>query len=256
MMLWHVYSALEEGLDKHKENTVLAPTYRPEVLRRAEALSLDIGYILGTPDWSGHPIHKQLEKAFPRPLTAYVNRLRYLATEGGESSLLLAHAYVRYLGDLSGGQIIRRRIAKSYEFPKNGNGVRFYIFYAGKGEPEAGPSEMKELKEWYRAGMDAGVGDDEKLKAALVDEAILAFKLNQGLFTTLRVPQWAEMSSPNEFDLGVSVPPTPVTLLPPESVRTAPHIVKGQQASFLSRYGLLLVGALLLGIIELFALMK
>jgi heme oxygenase (biliverdin-producing, ferredoxin) len=161
-----VRSALEDGIEKYKENPVLAPTYRPDVLGRAEPLSLDISYILGvqTPDWRAHPIHVQLEKAFPKPLTTYVNRLRHLGADGADSRLLLAHAYVRYLGDLSGGQIIRKRIAKSYEFPKNGNGVRFYVFHEGKGEPEAGPSEMKALKVWFRAGMDAGVGDDEKLK--------------------------------------------------------------------------------------------
>ena len=77
----------------------------------------------------------------------------------GDGSRLIAHAYTRYLGDLSGGQIIRKRIAKSYEFPKNGDGVRFYVFREGKDEPEAGPSEMKALKEWFKAGMDVGVGD-------------------------------------------------------------------------------------------------
>jgi heme oxygenase len=116
------------------------------------------------PDWSGHPIYVQLEKDSPGPLTTYVNRLRHLAADGSDSRLLLAHAYVRYLGDLSGGQIIRARVAKSYGFPKNGDGVRFYAFHEGKGEPEVGPSEMKALKEWFRAGMDTGVGDDEKLK--------------------------------------------------------------------------------------------
>jgi heme oxygenase (biliverdin-producing, ferredoxin) len=161
---FRVCSALEDGIEKHKEIPVLAPTYRPGVLGRIEPLSNDIAYILGTPNWRAHPIHVQLEKAFPKPLAAYVNRLRHLGADGADSRLLLAHAYVRYLGDLSGGQIIRKRIAKSYEFPKNGNGVRFYVFHEGKGEPEAGPSEMKALKEWFRAGMDTGVGDDEKLK--------------------------------------------------------------------------------------------
>jgi heme oxygenase (biliverdin-producing, ferredoxin) len=162
--LFWVCSALEDGIEKHKGSPVLAPTYRPVVLGRVEPLSNDIAYILGIPDWRTHPIHVQLEKAFPKPLTTYVNRLRHLGADEADSRLLLAHAYVRYLGDLSGGQIIRKKIANSYEFPKNGNGVRFYVFHEGKGEPEAGPSEMKALKIWFRAGMDAGVGDDEKLK--------------------------------------------------------------------------------------------
>jgi heme oxygenase (biliverdin-producing, ferredoxin) len=79
------------------------------------------------------------------------------------SRLLLSHAYVRYLGDLSGGQIIRKRLVKAYDLPGTGDGVRFYIFSDGNGK-QADPKEIKELKEWFRGGMDAGVGDDDELK--------------------------------------------------------------------------------------------
>lgn len=91
------------------------------------------------------------------------------------SSLLLAHAYVRYLGDLSGGQYVRRRIAKVYGLPDandsiKGDGVRFYIFKNsdGEGKGEAGKADMQRLKDWFRAGMDAGVGDDSVLKGRLI----------------------------------------------------------------------------------------
>jgi hypothetical protein len=91
---------------------------------------------------------------------------------------------------------------------------------------------------------------------ALVDEANIAFRLNRGLFTTLRVPRWAEMSSPDKFELGVSEPPTPVTLLPPKSVLNSPHLIKEAQASFLSKYFLILAGIVLLGFLEFFIVMK
>lgn len=85
-----------------------------------------------------------------------------------KSSLLLSHAYVRYLGDLSGGQYIRRRVAKAYELPDTGEGVRFYIFKNsdGEGSGEAGKADMQRLKEWFRIGMDVGVGDDPVLKGS------------------------------------------------------------------------------------------
>ena len=255
---------------------MLAPTFRPEVLGRAKVLSQDIAYILGTQDWRVHPIHAQMEKTPIPPLTTYIKRLRNLAANGGgDSRLLLAHSYVRYLGDLSGGQILCEVIAKSYNFPNNGNGVRFYHFYEGGKELAAGPSEIKALKEWFRAGMDSGVGGDEKLKCewtsdrisspsvaksrlvvALVNEAILAFKLNQDLFTALRIPQWAEMSSPGRFELSLSAPPTPVTLLPPKSVFNSPHLSREVQASFLGRYLVVFVGLALLGFLEFFIAMK
>ena len=55
-------------------------------------------------------------------------RRRLVELETGQPDLLLAHAYVRYLGDLSGGQILQRLLAKSlaltpqqlsfYDFPR------------------------------------------------------------------------------------------------------------------------------------------
>jgi hypothetical protein len=95
-----------------------------------------------------------------------------------------------------------------------------------------------------------------RVTVALVEEANIAFQLNQGLFTALRVPRWAEMSSPDKFELGVDEPPTPVTLLPPESVLNSPHLIKEAQASFLSKYLLIFAGLALLGFLEFFIVIK
>ena len=73
---------------------------------------------------------------------------------------------MRYLGDLSGGQFIRRRIAKAYGL-EDSSGLSFYEFrpLAGAGSAAvAGAGEMKRIKEWYREGMNAGVGDNQDLK--------------------------------------------------------------------------------------------
>jgi len=86
----------------------------------------------------------------------------------------MAHAYVRYLGDLSGGQFIAKRIRKSYEL-EGWNGTKFYWFdlqgkgiAAGSSDAEETTAEertrVKEVKQWFRRGMDQGVGDDEALK--------------------------------------------------------------------------------------------
>ncbi|PVF97678.1 hypothetical protein CPB86DRAFT_785633 [Serendipita vermifera] len=212
MMLWEVYSTLEAGLNKHHDNSVLKPTYQPAVLSRADSLSQDISFLLGTTNWQFHPIYIELKSSSPAPLLNYTSRLSTLASSKSTSRLLLAHAYVRYLGDLSGGQIIRRRLAKGYDLPGTGEGVRFYIFSDGNGK-EADPKEMKELKDWYRSGMDAGVGDDEELKELLVEEAVQVFKLNQDLFTLIRGPSENEMAiTPDKTPL--TEPPTPITLLP------------------------------------------
>ncbi|MCK7500861.1 MAG: biliverdin-producing heme oxygenase [Comamonadaceae bacterium] len=48
-----------------------------------------------------------------RPPPAYVARLRWL--DRHDPGRLLAHAYVRYLGDLSGGQVVQRIVAAHAE---------------------------------------------------------------------------------------------------------------------------------------------
>ncbi|CAG8728901.1 1121_t:CDS:2, partial [Acaulospora colombiana] len=203
---------LEAGLNEHHDNPVLKPTYQPTVLARADSLSQDISFLLGTTAWQFHPIYIDLKSSSPAPLLNYTSRLSTLASSRSTSGLLLAHAYVRYLGDLSGGQIIRKRIAKAYDLSGTGGGVRFYIFPDGNGK-EAGPKEMKELKDWYRSGMDAGVGDDEELKELLVEEAVQVFKLNQDLFTLIRGPSEGEALDASD-KTPLTEPPTPITLLP------------------------------------------
>lgn len=67
---------------------------------------------------------------------------------------------------MSGGQQIKRRVQKAYGLEEDGGeGIRFYEF--GKLGGESGPAsmgDMKKIKEWYREGMNAGVGDDKDLK--------------------------------------------------------------------------------------------
>jgi heme oxygenase (biliverdin-producing, ferredoxin) len=141
---------------------MLKPTYKPDVLSRTASLSSDIAFLLGTSEWQTHGIYQELSRSPPSQLSTFVNRLYSLSSSSNTSYLFLAHAYVRYLGDLSGGQTIRRQLVKAYKLPQNGDGVRFYTFSSG--EEELSPTEIKELKEWYRNGMNSGVGDDKVRK--------------------------------------------------------------------------------------------
>ena len=156
---------LESGLDAHSTNPVLKPTYQPTLLARAPHLAADIAYLLGTPNWQSHPVFLELQIDTPAPLSAYVSRIRTLSASNASAPLLLAHGYVRYLGDLSGGQVIKRGLMKAYDLPETGEGVRFYEFESTRKDgSKAGQPGMKQTKDWYRDGMDAGVGEDEKLK--------------------------------------------------------------------------------------------
>lgn len=101
----------------------------------------------------------------------YAERLREVA-----STLpgYVAHAYTRYLGDLSGGQIIKRMLARHYGLADDV--LAFYTFDALE--------RIKPFKDEYRARIDALelTGDERR---AVVAEARGAFDLNRDVFAEL-----------------------------------------------------------------------
>ncbi|KAG6885056.1 hypothetical protein C0993_006284 [Termitomyces sp. T159_Od127] len=215
MMLWHVYDAFEQALEQHATHPSLEPTYNPALLARAPPLSADIAYLLDIPEptWKSHPIHLALLKDIPPALVAYVDRVQALA-KAPDPSPLLAHAYVRYLGDLSGGQMIRRTIGKAYGLDEaSGDGLSFYAFKELQSTKSATQGEMKRIKEWFREGMNkAGEKKDDvkgaailtfnPFEASVVHEANTAFELNTGLFSAINaqlVEEPKEIPNPNEL---------------------------------------------------------
>lgn len=56
----------------------------------------------------------------------YVDRIH----EVGEKDpvLLVAHSYTRYMGDLSGGQILKKVAQRALKLPSTGEGLNFYQF--------------------------------------------------------------------------------------------------------------------------------
>ncbi|PCH40299.1 hypothetical protein WOLCODRAFT_117037 [Wolfiporia cocos MD-104 SS10] len=208
MMLWHVYDAIERAYDEHQSHPVLSHTYNSPLLARAPLLSADISYYLDTDEstWRSHPAHVALMASPPSALSRYLARIQDIA-QSADPSPLLAHAYVRYLGDLSGGQVIRNRIVKSYGL-SDGRGVAFYEFKSLGGTGPATIGDMKKIKEWYRGSMNSSVGDNQALKAAIVEEANVAFELNGGLFAALKAPRLSVSTTPALPLLGE--PSTPV----------------------------------------------
>lgn len=63
--------------------------------------------------------------------------------------------------------------------------MSFYEFRKpGSGSDLADSGDILKLKAWFRGGMDTGITTEEG-KQAIVEEAMLAFKLNEGLFGAL-----------------------------------------------------------------------
>lgn len=159
-----LYATLEPALERHADHPVLAPVMLPG-LWRTSALERDLASLHG-PDWA--------DAIALQPATStYVERLRDL--DAARPALLLAHAYVRYLGDLSGGQLLRGIVARSPALAGAG-AIAFYEF----GDAIA----TRELTYKFRAGL-AAVPADHGLADALVGEARLAFVGHWQLFDQL-----------------------------------------------------------------------
>ncbi|KAM0752072.1 heme oxygenase-like protein [Meredithblackwellia eburnea MCA 4105] len=193
MLLHSVYTALETGLDTHSSHQLLCTTYQPALLARAPSLDADVAFFCGgSTEWKKESeVWSKIVEDKLESLRDYVGRLDELAKSETDAYLLLAHSYVRYLGDLSGGQSIARIIRKNYHLPATGEGSQFYEFYLPTSTTPTGLpisatlNETKEIKNWFRAGLDeAGERMTEQQRQNVVDEARRAFELNINLFAS------------------------------------------------------------------------
>lgn len=159
-----VYEGLEHGLDTAPVALLPAPLRDP-ALRRTPALAADLAVLHG-PGWSG-------DLAPTEAAATYGRDLRSLALT--RPVLLAAHAYVRYLGDLSGGRAMGRQVAKAYGLGPD-EGLAFYAF------PDI--SDVDVFKDRFRAALDE-VGRHHDVEP-LVDEGRRAFERNEAIFGALQ----------------------------------------------------------------------
>lgn len=162
--LWFVYTALEQGVRAVAQQPFMALVADAR-LERLARLEGDLLELLGS-DWRAEV------QAYSGTLD-YVHQLNRLAGEGDELGLI-AHHYVRYLGDLAGGQVIARILGRSYGISERG--LSFYDF--------AGIGKIKPYRDGYRSRLD-GLELTEGQVAHLVAEANRAFALNEGVFRDL-----------------------------------------------------------------------
>ena len=158
-----VYEALEDEVAASTD-AALAPLFAAELVR-LPALTRDLEHLAG-PSWSG-----QLD-VLPSA-AAYADRIRLVAH--AEHEMLLAHHYVRYLGDLSGGQLIGRALRRIHHLPdeRGTEGYRFESIVSAKA-----------FKDRYRVLLEA-LPWDHDARTRLVAEARVAYRLNTNLFTEL-----------------------------------------------------------------------
>ena len=161
--LYFVYSALEEDFRIFKNDPVLGALYLPE-LERVTALETDLRYYYG-------PIWRSIVKP-SEACQRYVDRIHEVAKT--EPELLIGHHYTRYLGDLSGGQILKGIAQKALNLKDEG--LSFYEF--GKID------DAKIYKTKYRSILDE-LPLTESQQNSIITEANYAFRLNMYMFDTL-----------------------------------------------------------------------
>jgi heme oxygenase len=154
-----IYAALEAALFDQAHLPALGTLFRPE-FARSRPLARDVAVLA--------------ERSPATPLrlfaesVAHRRRIEVIARTVPER--LLAHAYVRYLGDLSGGQVVRRLLART---PGIGpEAVRFYEF------PDL--DDLARAKSAYRRAIDEA-GPHLLDPAGVIEEAREAFRLTIAL---------------------------------------------------------------------------
>lgn len=162
--LYFVYSAIEQEMLSNRHHEVIHSIYFPE-LNRKQSLEKDLQYYYGL-DWQ--------TKVQPSEVTrVYVDRIHNIGQYQPE--LLISHAYARYMGDLSGGQILKS-IAKNAMRLDDDAGTEFYVFRAISNE--------REFKKMYRNTLDSISLEDSQV-SSVISEANIAFNLNMQMFKEL-----------------------------------------------------------------------
>ncbi|MCJ1710016.1 biliverdin-producing heme oxygenase [Clavibacter michiganensis subsp. phaseoli] len=160
---YFVYRAIEAATERMAADPVAARFISPR-LTRLPAIEADLDFLVG-PDW----------RDVVRPLAstaAYVERIEQVASVwvGG----FVAHHYTRYLGDLSGGRLLRSLLQRQFGFDTNGVGL--YLF--------AEIAEPRRFCSTYREALDQVPWDDDE-RARVVAEVENAYRLTTDVFAEL-----------------------------------------------------------------------
>ena len=168
-----IYAALEEALEHHGDDACIARIFHPPLqpplqphlqphLQRSASLAADL-----------HVLAEHQTFALEGATQKYVARLRKLNVEAPRC--LVAHAYVRYLGDLNGGQALKRLVARQYGLAQD-QGTAFYEF--GSAE------QVAAMRDNFRTGLAEMPLGAEEIEA-VVAEACEAFRWHVELFEEL-----------------------------------------------------------------------
>lgn len=154
-----VYEALEDECRAIGTDPRIAAILDPR-LDRTDSLRADL---------EAHALEGRSCDVIVPAVADYVVELRACS---GSPAAMIGHHYVRYLGDLSGGQIVKTMVRRHYGLE---DGLTFYEFDIPK---------PKVYKDNYRDALNTlPLSEDERREA--LDAATRAFELNHRIFLDL-----------------------------------------------------------------------
>ena len=180
--LYYVYRTLEGEMKRHRDHPVVGPMIFPE-LERTQKLEEDLAFYYGD-NWRN-------EIAASPEGEKYVTRLREISST--HPALLVAHAYVRYMGDLSGGQSLRNITRSALDLPPD-KGTGLHEF-----DQLPTVETRRAFKMLYRDALNSLPVDAETIEA-IVAEANEVFALNRNVFHELE-PDVRAAIGEHVFDL-------------------------------------------------------
>ena len=170
LMVQHhaIYSSLERTGDVLSSDPTVGPFLGPEILR-VPSIEADLRRLVGD-DWS--------ERFGVHPAT--VAYAEVIAATADRPERFVAQHYTRIMGDLSGGQMIKRTLERHYGDDVDG-ALTFYDFAI---------DDMDAYKDAYRTRLDLSPWDDAQ-RDAFIDETNWAYSANSSVFGELD-RAWAE----------------------------------------------------------------
>ncbi|CAO3590720.1 unnamed protein product [Absidia cylindrospora] len=179
LSLYFIYQKMESLLEQHKDHPAVQLIHFPAELNRQGALRQDLTYFYGKDD--ANTLTHDLTNITPA-VQSYLDAMDQACDK--HPALLVAHSYSRYLGDLSGGQILAKRLKTavlslqpdSAEWDTK-EGLAFYHFDR--------LGNQAEFKDFYRQRLN-GAHVNAMTRDWIVSEAVHSFELNIAVFDEIQ----------------------------------------------------------------------
>jgi len=155
-----IYTALERPFRKTSKETKLVKPFLNEMLLRTRSIEVDLDLLSGSRQWRSLAILESCK--------AYLSHINTIRTE--MPIALLGHIYVRYLGDMNGGQVLERLLKQSLNLQNDA--YNFYRYPA--------VTDLASFRSAYRDMFNiASLSTDDRDRVQ--ETAVKAFEFNIAL---------------------------------------------------------------------------